>query len=208
MAETSPNTDEASGDPSGLRERIVLLLKIRWKGNQRRMARDLGISQASISRVERGVQKPGLRLVSAIAAHPQISDTWLHTGRGEPIVATSAEAPGDGWSLPVVTRSLPGKPEDYANRLSGMVFPVVKPLYRNTCYYLKVSKEIGLAPDEDNLDRRGGSAADGDERTHLDGRRRVAAREILRREGEAPERHPLHAGGRRVWAGLSPDGTA
>ena len=75
-------TDDTT--PSG---RLNRVLDVKFRGNQSEMARATGVSQASLSRVIRGVQEPGRRLMCAVAALPGVDDVWMFTGRGEPFPA-------------------------------------------------------------------------------------------------------------------------
>ena len=74
-------------DDTTPRGRLNRVLDVIFRGNQGPMACATGVSQASLSRVIRGVQEPGRRLMCSVAALPGVDAVWLFTGRGEPFPA-------------------------------------------------------------------------------------------------------------------------
>jgi hypothetical protein len=110
------------------------------------MARAIGISQASISRVASGTQEPGRQFLVAVASTPGLSDTWLYTGQGEPFARPMREpaaAPGSA-SLPIAVKILPGRPVDHPLGLTGMRFPVALEFFGPHRYWLRWSTEITI----------------------------------------------------------------
>jgi hypothetical protein len=136
-------------DTSTPRGRVLWVLDHEYHGNQSEMARATGISQASWSRVIRGAQEPGRRLMAAIAALPSISETWIYTGQGEPRVRTRVASLAEGsgrmsWTLPVSEEILPGKPGDHSQRLTGYYFPVAPEYFGPARYWLKFTASISV----------------------------------------------------------------
>lgn len=69
---------------ASMADRVRQLLTSRWQGRQADMAREVGCSQAVLSRVATGKAEPGKRLLALIAAHPEVDSEWLYSGRGKP----------------------------------------------------------------------------------------------------------------------------
>jgi transcriptional regulator with XRE-family HTH domain len=120
------------------RERVRYLLLHRWGGNQREMARTAGVSQGLISKVVNGVQFPGRRLLSAIAAVPGVSAEWVTRGSGQPI-----PFPERG-SLPIAVGVLPGAPLEFPHLLSASRHPIAEALNRPTRYWLALTENSPL----------------------------------------------------------------
>ncbi len=125
------------GRPDGGRERVVYLLAHLFGGNQRAMARALGVSQALISQVVNGNRAAGPRLMAALARHPGVDPEWLRGGTGQPLVLP------ERGTLPVAAGLLPGPPLLFPQLLSGSRHPVADALGRPTRYW------VALAPDSD-----------------------------------------------------------
>ena len=121
--DAAPSTDET-------RERVKYLLAHLWRGRQREMARSVGVTQGLLSKVVNGQQAPGPRLLTALAAHPDVNGEWLRTGAGQPLYL-----PEEG-SLPVSYGLLPGPPLRYPHLLSGARHPVARVHDRETRYWL------------------------------------------------------------------------
>jgi len=94
------------------------------------MAADVGCTQSLISRVVRGVQTPGPRLLEKIAGKPEINKIWLQTGQGEPLV------PHD--SLPISEEILSGPPHKHRYLLLPERYPVTREQYSETRYWLRI----------------------------------------------------------------------
>jgi hypothetical protein len=148
MAKRKRTDDQTRTDTSTCGGRIKFILDARWRGQQREMARAVGVAQPSLSRVVNGVQEPGRRLLAKIAAHPEVSDTWLYTGQGSPFVAPGQLQPSAGPALPVSTIVLPGPPEAFLRMMSGAYFPVSTFHFRLSRYWLKVAEGDPITRDD------------------------------------------------------------
>jgi len=117
--------------------RVERLLREVWGGSQRRMAAEIGVSQALISKVVRGEQAPGRKLLEALARHPRVDATWVYQGVGEPLAGPDrGEATGEPM-LPVARCVLPGPPQGEAALLTGALFPVAASFHRPSRYWLE-----------------------------------------------------------------------
>jgi hypothetical protein len=148
MAKKKRTDDWTRTDTSTAGGRIRFLLDARWRGQQREMARAVGVAQPSLSRVVNGVQEPGRRLLAKIAAHPEVSDTWVYTGRGSPFVAPGQLQPSAGPALPLSPTILPGPPEACLHMLTGAHFPVSTFDFRVSRYWLKVAEGDPITRDD------------------------------------------------------------
>src|SRR3954470_7652077 len=81
MPRTTAYAGRGPETPGG---RVERLLREVWGGSQRRMAADLGVSQALISKVVRGEQVPGRKPLEAPARPPRHPAAWVYEGKGEP----------------------------------------------------------------------------------------------------------------------------
>jgi hypothetical protein len=120
------------------RDRVKYLLAHLWRGNQREMARAVGVSQGLISKVVNGQQAPGPRLLTALANHPGVDSDWVVSGTGQPI-----PFPERG-SLPIAAGVLPGPPLEYPHLLGGSRHPVADALSRPTRYWLLLAQNSPL----------------------------------------------------------------
>jgi hypothetical protein len=135
-------TSYAQQDPGSPAGRIEFLLRVLWSGNQRRMAEDLSVSQALISKVVRGERAPGSKLLDAIANHPRVNRLWLHEGQGEPLRAEHREAPADEYLVPVARIILPpGPPADHVGLLAGHRVPVAAFYFASSRYLLEIQAD-------------------------------------------------------------------
>jgi len=130
-------TRYAGQDLTTLGGRFEYLLQHGWGGRQREMAADLGVSQGLISKVARGEQAPGPKLIEALAGHPKVNARWLLEGVGEPLVPASRSVPAGDLSLPVSRCILPGRPEEHPTLLTGLYLQAGG-LFRPTMYLLEV----------------------------------------------------------------------
>ena len=122
-------------DPETSGGRIAILLRDVWGGNQRKMAEDGGVSQPAISKVVRGDQPPGRRLLELVAADPKVNPDWVLRGVGGPTPAPAPESTGGDWMVPVAGCILPGHPRRHAALLTGARLPVAT-FYRSESRYL------------------------------------------------------------------------
>lgn len=118
--------------------RFEHLLQHAWGGRQREMAADLGVSQGLISKVARGEQAPGPKLVEALAALPRVNETWLYTGKGEPLVPPPNPPKVQDYDLPVARRLLPGPVGRHSELLTDDRYPVAASLHSESCYWYEV----------------------------------------------------------------------
>jgi len=104
-----------------------------WAGSQSQMAADLGVSQALISRVTRGLQQPGPRLLKALSKQPTLNSVWALTGTGEPYANPSARIA----TLPISNRPLPGLPSRHRGLLTGEQLAVSTAESSDSRYFLR-----------------------------------------------------------------------
>jgi hypothetical protein len=123
------------------RQRVRFLLDFRWAGNQRQMARDLGVAQSLVSKIVNGAQGAGKRFLATLARYPGVNPDWLVRGEGQPLLL-----PPKG-TLPVSYSVLPGSPIDYPNLLSGERHPIAESLDRPTRYWLELPPHSPLLRD-------------------------------------------------------------
>jgi hypothetical protein len=103
-----------------------------FDGNQSRLARALGVTQALVNMVVRGVQPPTRNLIARLGAIERVSPHWAATGEGEPFL------PDTRGSLAVSDVLLPGPPADYAALMTGERFAVTPAFERPSCYYWRL----------------------------------------------------------------------
>jgi len=128
-------TTYGSLDPETSGGRIAILLRDVWGGNQRKMAEDVGVTQPAISKVVRGDQPPGRRLLELVAADPKVNPDWVLRGVGGPTPAPAPEATGGDWMVPVAGCILPSHPRRHAALFTGARLPVAT-FYRSESRYL------------------------------------------------------------------------
>src|SRR4051794_17237468 len=108
MPRTTAYAGRGPETPGG---RVEGLLREVWGGSQRRMAAEIGVSQALISKVVRGEQVPGRKLLEALARHPRIAAAGVYEGRGEPLADPDRVEVTAEPMLPVARCVLPGPPQ-------------------------------------------------------------------------------------------------
>jgi hypothetical protein len=114
------NPEQDWGSPG---KRVGWLLEHKFAGNRSAMARRLGFSHSTLSRVVAGDKPPGRRLMTEIVGRLGVNSRWLLTGEGEPFAAARAEA-GPAAATPVARWPLPGSPYDHAEWLRPGSFDV------------------------------------------------------------------------------------
>jgi hypothetical protein len=126
---------------SNLRERVIKLAELVWHQNQSRMARDLGLDQASISRLVGRSQQPSAQVLEALANWPGVNVVWLFTGLGDPLGSVAASG---GRYRPITDQLLSGPPDDHREMLSGYGGPVAEAFFSTTNYWFRVPAGSGL----------------------------------------------------------------
>ena len=131
-------------DSSTLQGRVLWLLDHHYRGSQREMSRDLGLPQPTISRIVRGLQEPGRRVMETIAANPKFNKVWLFSGEGKPTSAAGQDpAPArDDRMLPITEEILPGKRSGLTRPPGGTYFPVTSEHFGEERYWLQYSAAI------------------------------------------------------------------
>jgi len=110
------------------RERLVLVLDRLFDGNQTRLARALGVTQALVNIVVREVQPPTRNLIARLGAVERVNPHWAATGEGEPFL------PDTRGTLPVSEVPLPGPPADHAALMTRERYAVIPAFERQSCY--------------------------------------------------------------------------
>jgi len=141
MAKTGRKPHRTSDE--AINNRVRQVLEILFHGNQQRAADALRVSQASISKISRGERSAGPKIRDALARNPKVSESWLLTGEGEPLIP-----PTDG-TLPVANFCLPGAPPRHSSLLTGERYPVSTVLERETRYWLRMSDAFSKKLRED-----------------------------------------------------------
>lgn len=126
------NETERASRRDEIQGKVGFLLEHRWGGNQRRMSKDLGVSQGLVSKIVRGLQAPGKQFLERLARQPGINPNWLLQGTGSPF-----PLPNDG-TLPIAFAVLPGPPLDFPHLLTEQRHPVARPLDRPTRYWMQI----------------------------------------------------------------------
>jgi hypothetical protein len=175
MPKQTSYTQQDPGTPAG---RIALLLRVVWAGHQRRMAEDVSVSQATISKIVRGERAPGSKVLDAVARDPRVNRMWLLEGVGEPLRAEHREAPADEYLVPIARLILPpGPPADHVGLLAGPRVPVAAFYFASSRYLLEIQaddavvrvSESKIAPGDLLLMETDGATWQGDVRV-LNGR--------------------------------------
>ena len=134
-------------------DRFIHLFGILFESNQNRMAQALGVSQTVVSKIIRGQQIPGSRVLAALAGHSRVNPNWLYTGEGEPLVVEKGNAT-QGYTLPIARSPLPGLPRESPELLTRDSFPVAAAHFAVQNYYLQIQQndpivrwsEYGIRP--------------------------------------------------------------
>ncbi len=143
-----PSKSGLMSQPLPEADRIRYLLENRWAGNQNEMARDIGCSQSSLSRVVGGKLRPGKRLLKLLMDFG-VSQEWLYRGKGEPLVERRRASADVDFRLPVVASPLPGPPSEHRDRLDGHEFPVAAALFGTTRCWYEVGEGVGILRNND-----------------------------------------------------------
>jgi hypothetical protein len=113
-----------------------------------RMAADLGVSGAAVSRIAGGKQQIGPRMIAALAAHPKINPDWIRHGVGEPLRSIVRQGSAqlthqENSALPVSDQVLPGGARRHVLRLeTAPRFPVAPEFHKAGRYWLRLSEPV------------------------------------------------------------------
>jgi hypothetical protein len=122
----------------GESERVRFILNTCCGGNQSLLAERLPASQSLISKVVRGEQMPGRKLMEKLARLPGINPAWVLEGVGEPLL------PPRKGTLPIALGVLPGWPEHYPHMLTGGRHTVAEADEGESRYWLRVQEHWPL----------------------------------------------------------------
>ena len=117
-------------------DRVRHILELHWKGNQTEMARAIGCSQASLSKVLNRKIEPGKRLLSLMAKHPNLNPEWVFSGKGKPLKAE--ERANTGLQIPIAKQVLPGPPDAFPEFLTEFTFAWASSAKTGARYWLQV----------------------------------------------------------------------
>jgi len=135
-------------------QRFALVLEEHFGGNQSRMARETGLSQASIGRIIRGRQVPTLPLVATLAEHHDVNPLWLTTGKGERRLSDVKAAPLER-RLPVAKRILSKSPWGHLGHPYVHEIAVVPSVYAASRYGLEIQHDDPAVREPDERLRAG-----------------------------------------------------
>jgi hypothetical protein len=128
-------SEEARRRREELQQRVAWVLGHLYRGKQRRMAAEMGVSQSLISRVTNGLQGAGPDFVAALKRLPGLNPRWVDAGEGEPLL------PPTKGTLPVARGILPGEPAAYPELLTGERHPVAEAFERPSRYWVRLLPE-------------------------------------------------------------------
>lgn len=121
-------------------KRLVQIRDLLFSGNGAKMAGAIGCSNSLLSRIARGEQEPGRRLLEAIASHQNVNATWLLTGEGEPLLKARNPDGVEGSLLPVTRALFAGSPSENELFLTGEFFPVAAKFHSHSRYWLRIEE--------------------------------------------------------------------
>ncbi len=121
-------------------DRVRHLLEMHWNANQSAMARDTKCAQSTLSLVASEANEPGKRLLTLIAAHPDVNAKWLFHGKGKSLVNPSAKLvpQQESSSLPIVSELLEHFPSDCKNLAVDERLDVAPQLANKGAYFYRV----------------------------------------------------------------------
>lgn len=123
-------------DPTIVGKRVQQVLDKKYGANQRKMAKDLGVSQAAVSRVVNGQRMPSFALLQSLVLQTGVDANWLLTGKGTPFGDAAEEPRG----LPLSKHFLP-QLRQVRHELPRYAFPQLAALYRESRYIVEVQPD-------------------------------------------------------------------
>lgn len=111
--------------------RLNQILKKFWPEGQKSAAEDLGVAQASISRVVNDQRRPSYQLLDALLRKTGVDANWLMTGEGEEFLNAVAAQEN---RVPLAACLLPGLPLDHRDQLTSQTISVPSYLARDSVY--------------------------------------------------------------------------
>lgn len=123
--------------PNSPSQRFATVLEVVFGRSQGAMAKALGCSQSIISRIVRGKQAPGAKLLMTLAEYPALNRAWVLTGVGEPLLSQLQEYNGDA-ALPIARTPFVGLPYDHPLCLEDVLYPVPRNLHRRSRYWIRI----------------------------------------------------------------------
>ncbi len=97
------------------------------------MARFLGATHSVVSKIRRGLQGPGERLLAALALHPSVNARWLNDGIGDPILRAAF------GTRPISEVILPGPPATCQELFGAERYPIAPVFDSESTYFLRVT---------------------------------------------------------------------
>lgn len=136
-----PETTRETSSPKKPSDRVRFALDAVFAGSQSKMAKALGCSQPTISRIVAGKMQPRSSLLLSLAAQPRLNRDWVLTGKGDPLL-------GSGRGLSVARCLLPGMPKDCPKLLSNerAFFPSEQP-DNDSLYIVEVQEGLTVPSD-------------------------------------------------------------
>ena len=122
-------------ESSRRRQRVAWLLNRIWAGSQSAMARDVGISQSTVSRVVSNQLDLSPRFLRLLAKDPRVNAAWIHEGVGQPLQESTA----DDSTLPIFNRLLSAAELTSAAVPSAERQPVASELCLPARYFLRLN---------------------------------------------------------------------
>lgn len=119
-------------------QRVGQIVRKAWPEGQRQAARELGVGQASISRVINNQRLPSFELLNALVRQTGVCGDWLLTGKGDPFPEEKQSVAVGG--LPLARDFLPLPCIDHFAGLPRFAFPELDELRTGFRYILQLSK--------------------------------------------------------------------
>lgn len=123
-----------------LTDRVRYFYETLYFKNQLAMAKEMKISQASVSKVLSGDRMPGRKFLAALAACEKVNPDWLYSGTGTPFrepLKTYQDR------LPIL-RTIPSHEWTGEEDHLTTNWPVMPGLYTKGCYFLEAQSNMPL----------------------------------------------------------------